>query len=275
MKHQGDGAARSNKPKKATQRKGLLLDDFLGEIRYAPKYFGVHRRSLNSQRFAAYPGARRAMEKIIRATVEWQRGEVYAQSDSLLAKLGKGIYGDPLSKRPLRFQIAPQFLEAVLQRVLQLGLETIVCLPQSDEKPYTAKEFKASAKTLRKAAERVRATDRRAGVRERIGCLPQPASGHKPELWTLAGEMLQAADMLEAAGKLKIRRRTGSPNPQVRLALYVATFIEACTGQQHYARLKTLLAASFHSIGKDTVPKWVERLEVEMTLQRKCRAKLH
>lgn len=253
---------------------GLLIDDFLHWVEVAAKYAAERQQPFDVNKLLHYPGAKRALEKLVRATVKRHHGNVYAAHNPLLKELGENIYGALFRERePRRFRITDPFINPVLQKVLELGLRAIVSLPPRDEKPYTLKQFRSLAASLSKLAKKVRLADKR-GVRERIELLSQPASGHKPELVTLAGEMESAARALESAAKLKVGRiRLASPNPQVAFAMYMAGFIKACTGRQHYESLKALLEASFHAIGKTKIPKWVDRLEVEMALQRKSRAK--
>lgn len=87
-----------------------------------------------------------------------------------------------------------------------------------------------------------------------------------------AGEEIKwAGSTLKTIAKRKLHRiLPDSPNPQVRFALYMAGWTEKCTGQPRYDLLKTLIQAAFHSAGK-TVPKWVERLEIEMQSKKKRR----
>lgn len=79
--------------------------------------------------------------------------------------------------------------------------------------------------------------------------------------------MCWAADTLNAtiANTHLVRLKINSPNPQVRLALYVVGWFEASTGREQYAHLETLVRAAFLSAGEKT-PKWVGRLAIEMHL---------
>jgi hypothetical protein len=84
-------------------------------------------------------------------------------------------------------------------------------------------------------------------------------------LWQVAEELRRASETLNAAimhTKL-VKTSIDSPNPQVRLALYVAHWFEASTGRKQYEPLGALLAAAFTAAGKET-PKWVGRLAIEM-----------
>jgi hypothetical protein len=63
-----------------------------------------------------------------------------------------------------------------------------------------------------------------------------------------------------------------SPKPQVRFALYLAGWIEACTGRKHYKHLQTLAVAAFAAADRHREPpKWVDRLEIEMNRKMKKR----
>ena len=90
------------------------------------------------------------------------------------------------------------------------------------------------------------------------------------DLLDLANEMTEAARMLDAARKIKVRKiRPGSPNPQVRLALYFSNFVTACTGRPHYSDIKLLVDEGFHAFGE--APRWIDRLEIEKNMEAKHR----
>jgi hypothetical protein len=64
----------------------------------------------------------------------------------------------------------------------------------------------------------------------------------------------------------------GSPNPQVRLAIYVVRWFEASMGRRSYSELKGLIGAAFMAADKEPPP-WIERLEIEMHRQGQKREK--
>jgi len=72
-----------------------------------------------------------------------------------------------------------------------------------------------------------------------------------------------------------VRLRIDSPNPQVRFALYLAGWIDACTGRKHYKQLRALAAAAFIAGDRHREPpKWIDRLEIEMNRKMMKRRRL-
>jgi len=60
-----------------------------------------------------------------------------------------------------------------------------------------------------------------------------------------------------------VKSTMDSPNPQVRFALYMVAWLEASTGRKQYENFSTLLEAAFKAARKG-IPKWVDRLAIEM-----------
>ncbi len=94
----------------------------------------------------------------------------------------------------------------------------------------------------------------------------------KARLQRVAEELRWAGGTLNMAiMRTKVVRPTmNSPNPQIRLALYLVGWFEASTGREQYTTLERLVTAAFSAAGKEA-PKWADRLAVEMHLHRERR----
>lgn len=250
----------------------MCLDDFLAVIDQTTRWFALDAPKCVKQ-IGSYPGAKAAMESLVRDTMALHDGEVYTRPHLQLEALGKSIYGEPVTNPAYSgHRISSPCLGRVLQHVFDLGLQTIVRLPSRDPKPsHTTKQLKALASALSRDAERVSTAFGDNWVRERIRLLSQVPGADPPSHWKVVSEMRKAAEFLSAVANLKvIKVPLGSPNPQVRHAMYFENFLVTCTGRPQYARLQTLLQAAFYAAKKE-VPRWVDRLAIEMNLQRKHR----
>jgi hypothetical protein len=124
------------------------------------------------------------------------------------------------------------------------------------------------ASALSRLSEKVRVAACDGRIRAKLELLPG-----KPELWKLPWAMQNAAEILESVANLKVNKiRRASSNPQVRITLYLANWVKVCTGRPHYALLADLIEAAFQASVKKP-PKWINRLEIEMNREIKCRAK--
>lgn len=257
----------------AAQKRGLALDDLLGQIEKVAARFRLALSTFDIEKLASYAGAEAAIKELVRGTVKRHAAEVYTAKTLSLDVLGKDIYGDIYGDPShrwgiVRYRVSKPFLAPVLRRVFELALGTIASLPPRYEKECSMKELRRVAPRLSGLAEELRRIVHRPGFRERIRVLENPDMGL---LWTLDGSLDRAADMLNSTASLKLRRiRLDTPDPRVSFALHFADFLTACTGRPHYECLKTLLEAAFYATGT-AAPKWVGRLEVEKTLKMRQR----
>jgi hypothetical protein len=252
---------------------GLVLDDFLAQVEYARQSFKLQRPNFGLKEVESYPGSAPAVGRFVRDTLGWHHGEVCAKPHPLLDELGTKIYGAPINTAVYSGRtLSPALVGYVLRRVLELGLQTIVQLPPKDPRPeYSPKTILSLASALVKYGAKVGTALRETELRERIGFILVEDHATRNRLMQIEAEMQWAGKTLQAIVESKLKRlRLGSPNPQVRFALYLAGWIQACTGRPRYDLLEMLLDASFDSAGK-AVPKWVGRLDVEMHLQRNQR----
>lgn len=266
-------AGRPTRPQAGEQ--GLVLDDFLHQVEFARRSFTMLQPSFGLRDVESQPGAKGALAKLVRDTVSTHDGQVCANPSPLLAELGEEVYGESVSTRIYSGRtITPEGIENVLRRVLELGLQTVVQLPPRDAKPeYISKKVLSLGAALTKFGGKVSRALRERELLERIHLILGEDHANRSRVTQIGEEIQWAGEALQAIAGRKLQRlRLGSPNPQVRFALYLARWIHACTGSQHYALLKALTQAAFHSADK-TVPKWVERLEIEMHFQKNHRTK--
>lgn len=162
----------------------------------------------------------------------------------------------------------------MLRKTLEVGTQTLVQLPSRYPQPeYSRKELMALASALVKLAANVSSKLSEKELRKRIDFILSEDPIKRTRLGHLAEELQWAGESLRSIGKVKLRRlTTSSPNPQVDLALYLVGWLRACTGRPNYTLLKTLVQAAFDSAHK-TLPKWVERLEIEMNLRKRRRVR--
>jgi hypothetical protein len=145
-------------------------------------------------------------------------------------------------------------------------------LPSRQKKSApAAKRLKSLLSALTRASDKLTSTIYDPEIRGRID-LHNDATA-RAKLSALPSEIRQAAEMLKAVAKLRVKKiRVNSPNPQISFAMYFIGWIEAGTGKQHYRELETLIQSAFHAAGK-SVPSWAERLAIERHLHKQRRKK--
>ncbi len=248
----------------------LVLDDFLAEIRNARRQFAMRGAPLDWSEMEQDSAVRVALDRLVAAGVK-HRTVFATLRNELLAPLGEQIYGELLEEMPDRVKIAPDYGRSVLRTTFHLGIDTVVRLPAKDPKPKKV-DLRALSSALAKLAEKLSAAGRDEDVRQRMDSLRKTGvEVHRLE--DTAKDMTVMAANLHAAAARKLTRiRLGSPNPQVRFAMYLADWVTACTQRPHYALLTTLLEAGF-AARELRAPAWTGRLEIEMNLKRRLRRK--
>jgi hypothetical protein len=250
--------------------KTLVLDDFLAVIEEARSSLKMPSEELSLGSLGLSQKTSSAVTRLLKDTIELHQGQVFTMVNALLEPVGDDIYGEEIKTvfAP-RHQVSPERQWDVLRRVLELGLQIVVALPSKDSAHLDRKAQKSLVSALRKVSEKLRAAVRDDRLRGKLDLLPA-----KPEFWKVPWALQEAAETLESAANLKVTRiRRGSPNPQIRYTLYLANWVKTCTGRPHYALLADLIEAAFQASGKKP-PKWINRLEIEMTRQNKYRARL-
>lgn len=253
----------------------LCLNDFLETILDIRTQFKLPKPHFGLKQIEHVAGARKALSEIIEATERRYGPEICSKRHCLLEELGPEVYAEEFKDRAFSgyWRISPPHLDRTLRRVFEIALQTLSQLPARDTKAPRAKDRLVSlASQCSKLAEKfdpVVRTDKRIGV-----YLDRPGSGERLRLLGLPAELRWAGELLNSvsSGTRIVKVRVDSPKPQVRFALFLAGWIEACTGKKHYKRLQTLSAAAFAAgLGHPEPPKWVDRLEIEMNRKMKRR----
>jgi hypothetical protein len=233
----------------------------------------LRQPSFDLSDISSYIGAKLAIAKLVGASVSLHGNDIFSTVHPLLDKVGKDIYGEEIETEfELRRRILANRIEPVLQRALELGLQTVVTLPAKYAKErHTSKAILALGNALVDLSVRLSEATRSHDVNGRLQLYFDEQNTRAFSLYHVAQEMQLAGTTLEAVARRRVKRyRLNSPNPQVSFAIYLANWIETCTGQPHYAILKTLIEAAFQAAGRVS-PKWIDRLEIEMHAHRKHR----
>jgi hypothetical protein len=253
----------------AKEKNSLVLDDVLWATVDIRKQFTLPKPHFGLKQIERVAGARKALGEIIEATKRKWGPEICSKRHALLKDLGRSVYAEEVKGRAFSgyWRLSPSHVDRALRRVFEIALQTLFQLPARDPKVQRAQDKLVSlASQFRKLAERVYPvvqTDERVGV-----YFSRTESGERLRLLALPAELRWAAEMLNAVSSDKriVRLRMDSPNPQVRFALYLVGWIEVCTGRKHYKHLQTLAAAALAAADEHREhPKWLDRLEIEMT----------
>ena len=252
----------------------LVLDDFLAQINEACRSFKIALPELSLDRLGLSRKTSNTVERIFQDTIERHQRQIVTTAHSLLDDLGDDIYGEEIET-----EFAPRHLVALarqrdaLRRVLELGLQVIVSLPSEypcprDGKALDGKAQKSLISALRRRSEEVCDAADDDVIRAKLELLSAV-----PKLKELSSAMQSAAEVLDSVARMKvIKVRQGSPNPQVRFALYLVNWIKTCASRPNYAVLADLIQAAFYASKKEP-PAWTNRLEIEMNREIKSRAK--
>jgi hypothetical protein len=88
---------------------------------------------------------------------------------------------------------------------------------------------------------------------------------------TIPAELRWASKAMHSAASINLKKiNADRPNPQINLAAYVLDWIKAATGRAHFEEFTTLVHAAFLNAG-EAIPRWTERLPLEMNLKRRTR----
>ena len=249
-------------------RKGLNIDYLLRVINTLGRDYHLPSGILSlDQMERDYPALKTLIANFLRQTTELKSG-VWAFEHPLLS--GLQDVEDSVN-RGGRSLIPTEAVPHNLRRVLEAVLHTLTRLPDKDQlSDYGAKTMKSLTLQLRKVAGEMNSALGTANVRNRLSARnPPPDDG--PERFARVGvEMLWAAKTLEDARLHTKPRKLDKPKPQIRFALYFVTWMEGCTGKKQYEFAQLLMTAAFATASK-TVPKWIDRLALEMYDKRKIR----
>jgi hypothetical protein len=260
-------------PASSNQHQGLVLEDYFHYMEETRSGFQLPAPEFGLKEIQAHAGTDAAIKRIIKDTADRHGAEVYSKPHPLLAETNSPMYSAYLKTAVYSgHRIHPQWVERALRRALEVGLQTIVQLPSHFPKPaYRLRQLKSLASALGRVGQKANAASAEAEVRERLKLHFQGNSANHVRFLRLGDELQWAAATLQSLTELKlVRIPMGSPNPQVRVALYTVRWFEACTRRKHYETFKTLTGAAFYTVGMQR-PRWVDRLEVEAVLEARHR----
>lgn len=257
------------------KRQGLALDDFLWGTEEMRQHFKLRTPKFGLKEIERHPGAREALERLIRATVDRHGSEIYSKPNSGLSEMGTGIYSEWINTGFYSgWRISPSWINRSLRKVLERALQTVAQLPARDaELGDSSRGLKLLASHFGKLADKTNGVLYKKEARDRIGeYFRQSGEGGLDRIERVADEMRWAAETLNTivSGTRLVKYKMGSANPQVRFALYMAGWFEACTGRKQYELLSILITAAFY-VAVKKIPKWVDRPAIEMFMQRRHR----
>jgi hypothetical protein len=90
--------ARTGAPTSAESGKGITLDDFLGIVMDARRTYQLQSPKFSMQDIESYPTARATLQEVIRNTMKFSAGGVYATPSTLLTAEGR-IHFEPIADR--------------------------------------------------------------------------------------------------------------------------------------------------------------------------------
>lgn len=251
---------------------GLVIDDYLHALAYVRQQFKIPVQKFSLSQIAEQPGAQQALDALLKGIIARHGSKIFARTHPLLAELGSELHAEKISTTVYSgYRIRSEALERVLQKLIEVGLQTIVQLPARHPKPIAIpKRLKATAKGLKRAAGKLDDILGNAHFISYIGLWNDPAG--KVRLRSVAAEIYWAVEALQIIAALKVKRvRIDSPNPQVSMAMYVLGWVEIATGSPNYERFTTLVQAAFSAAGRSRPPKWTNRLSTEMHHKRQWR----
>jgi hypothetical protein len=260
---------------KVIERRGLVLDDFLGYMDQTRKDYHLGNSKLGLKEIEERPDAKEALEKIVSSVSKQNGSEIYSHRHSLLSGIGRGVYSKKVgSNNCPRWRIRPKYVRSVVRALLERALQTLVHLPTKDAKQRDSTEqLRTLASHFLKLADEARLTLANSMVRDRIAtyyrCSREPG---KERLFEVIAEMQRTSETLNTicARTGSIGVKMDSPNPQVRFALYIVGWLDVAAGGPRYDALNTLLSAAFDIVELPS-PNWIERLAIEKHSKRRRR----
>jgi|SRR5690348_136741 len=252
---------------------GLVLDDFLATLDAFRRAYKLPEAKFRLQDIERQAAARPAVERLITSTLARHAPNIYAKPHPLLNKIYDIRRGRRIEMPSFYsgWKIQPTQASQILRALLERALQTIIQLPKKDP-PLTdgTRELRLLALHCDRLAQEIEDTGRTDVIRKRASLYFGKTKG--PGLNRIlrqVGELRKTAEKIRAilAKTRKVKQKTDSPNPQVRIALYLIGWFQASTGEKQYASIRTLLNAAY-ATNNIEAPSWMDRLEIEMTRRR-------
>jgi hypothetical protein len=136
---------------------GLVIDDYLHALTDVRRRFKLPAQKFSLSQIAEQPGAKAALDALLKGAVARHRSNIFAKTHPLLAELGSQVHAEEITTTVYSgYRIRSKAVERVLQRVIEVGFCTIVQPPARHPKPISIpKRVKATAKGLKRAAEKL------------------------------------------------------------------------------------------------------------------------
>jgi len=250
-----------------------VLDDYLAAIADVRKRFKLAASTFRLRKVESYPSAKEAAERIVELVIRRHGTCVSTRPHTLLADFGDKIYSEKVvTEVSGRYQINPEYRREVLQRTIEVGLQTITQLPSRyPDAPSSRKCLKSLAGAFLRASDAVNIAMGQDEVRKRIELYFENEDESRRRLLRGFDELRWYTQTLQAISRQRVRKLSlDSRNPQVSLALYVVNWFQACTGRKQYSDFAKLLEGAFDA-AKVPTPRWADRLAIEMHARRRRR----
>jgi len=256
----------------------LNLDDVLDTIHKIRVQFNLPEPHFGLRELEQVEPSRKALREILDATKKRYGSGIWSKRHLLLKDLGPRLYARKIKGEAFSgyWRFTPSNVDRALRRVFEIALQTLFQLPASAPKVRAKNKLAPLASQLNRLAAKFDLVVRADG-RIKVYLGGSAKSAERRRLFALSTELRWGAGILTAVCRRTrvVRTRVDSANPQVRLALYLAGWIEAATGKKHYAQLKILAAEAFAAGNPHrNTPKWIHRLEIEMNRKIKKRQRL-
>jgi hypothetical protein len=114
----------------ARRKQGIVLDDFLTVIHDMRRHFKLPNPQIGLKQMEQHIGARAALKKLIQATVDRHRAEIYTNRDPFFSEIGTNVYSKLISTPPYTgWQVSASHVPQVLRKLLEGAFQTLVQLP--------------------------------------------------------------------------------------------------------------------------------------------------
>lgn len=247
-----------------TRKKDLVIDDMLHAIEQFRLQFGLQKTDLNTTGIKLEAQSDWILQRLIADITAFAGGGVYTRKHPLVKRLGPKIYERRVRTSTYTgYRVHPDSVHDVLRLVFDECLKTITQLPVRDQK-FNLRKVKSLGARLSKLTEALRAELSDPDLQPYFA-----PDVDKARLWRLPDEMACAGRLLaHLPAKPPAVMSTNSPNPQVRLALSLTSWVEAASGGKRYEALQEVIGAIFVAAGKNA-PAWASRLAIEMHHKRR------
>ncbi len=252
--------------KRKVSSQGLVLDDVITGIALMRRTFDLPEKPERTITQATGFYAREAVSQLVRAVMTSHGHRIFATGFSAALSAASQGGQDASQVAPeLHRRLASEEIEPALRSILDDFLDTVTQLPPRDARPDVRSIVALSSHSKKLALKLRTALEQRS----LSSALPRDSVRIHRILADLTWLSVAIDDIRSKSTKEK-KIPIDRPNPQVRLALYFTRWVEAATGEKKFEALEEILEAAFNICGKP-IPRWVNRLAVEMHQKRRQR----